>query len=464
MNNNNFENPLIKPKANEEEISEEKNKDPETALGRIRKAQLGQKIIKLGAAATLLAGLNTPLKAETMSPDKEKEKKEMLENSINPSPESYDAYLKIKKIPRAEQKREERLNSPLNAFLEDMQYSESISLMTEEQSFAADYVEKLTESLKQEYQLSKLDKSSPGYLEALKVYETNKGKVEEIDKKVDDLQTRAIEIQEDKQNVLKDNRLKEIFEKAPDIISKVEAVRNDLIKTVSESQYLKKLQEEFNCSLKEAKEHQATRINNLKNVEITFKSSGELLNPYGGTISSSAYYNTKHHNICLPYDIPEEKIVHFAAHELIHSITMAEKGLSAKTKDLLNSSFKESEIQSSNFNEYLSRSSERYVRLKMLERELDDLGIKKMGEKITKKGYSRMMKWLKEQRNNEDNSYANDNFHLLETTKGLDDDEGTKEINNLFEKIASNDINGDTEKGETYSHSGWDYNNPNNVS
>lgn len=169
---------ILKKSSQEENIDEEiinertgvKEKS-KSALAKLRESKFSQKIIKVGAAATFLAGLSGPLQAETYLNDKEAEKKEILENSMDPKPESYDAYQKIKNIPRAEQNREKRMANPVNAFLEDMQYSENISLIKEEQGMSADYVEKLNDLLKQEGQLIKLEKDSPEYLQALKLVE-----------------------------------------------------------------------------------------------------------------------------------------------------------------------------------------------------------------------------------------------------------------------------------------------------
>jgi hypothetical protein len=426
----------------------------------------GKKILKTGLAIGLATSAETPVQAENFkSTDQKKEK---TENAIeltatNPSPESYDASEKIKHIPRKEQYDQARKENPLNALLDDMQYSENVTLLKEEQAILNNYDEKLADLLRMEFELNKLEKSSSEYTELLAEYENKKKDLERIDETTDNLQLRRLEIQKDKHNVLSDSQLKHIYERAPQIIKQLEDIRENLISIVNSSQYLKKLQTEFNCDLKEAKEHQTVRLNNLKTVTIFFRNSSELSNPYGGGVSSSAYYTSERHEVCLPYDKPEEELLHFATHELIHSITNGENGLSAKTKSLLQSNFKKSEKHSSEFNIYLSKTTERYVRLKMLEIELDRLGIKKVGKKISSQGYKKMMDWYEEQKIKTDNSSLRDNFQLLETTDGLDEDSGREKLNQLFQELADNQEDNSSENKSDYRHSGWDYNNPDNL-
>ncbi len=418
------------------------------------KDKLRKGIVTVGTAAALLAGANN-VEANEINLNQEKTTTESQElSSVNPSPESYNAQEKIVS-PSFKRRKQARINNPLKSFLEDMQHSENISYQKLELKLSADYDDKLSILLGLEIKLLQLTEESQVYNELRKSHDEIKKQLDSKQKSIVRLQERRGEIQKDANNILQDENLKYIYERAPQLIVKLEDIRKNLINIVNTSDYLKKLQKEFNCNREEAKKHQEVRLNNLKSVTFFFRKSSMIdKDSNKGTESTSAYYSPEWHEICLPYNEEESKVLHFATHELLHSITVGEEGLSAKAKSLLNSSFQENTDYSSKYNEYLASSAERYVRLKLLELELDRLGIKKIGKKITKSGYKKMIDWYNEKKDN-NNSYNQDLFHLLETINVKDEAQSRDNLNQLFQEIADNQ--------DTYYHPGWNYDKSENV-
>lgn len=421
----------------------------------------GKKVLKTGIAVGLAASAESPVQAENFkSNDREADKIENVAELTdkNPTPESYDAFEKIKNIPRATEKIQKRLDDPMGELLEDMKYSELTVCYIK----IAD-LKKTTKDLNEELDkmdsgLLSLDKNSPDYLKESEAFNEKYQKFLNVHEEIKKINKRVEEIQADKNNVLNDENLKSIFENSPEMLNKVEQVRKELIDIVSTKQYLNKLRSEFNCSLDEARRHQAVRINNLKTVAIGFRNSIDLASNYFGNTPAAAIYFSDYHNINLPYNRSDEKITHFAFHELLHSLTNGDSGLSAKAVKKLGDNAANNKKYSGDINEYLMRPTERYVRLKMLELELNKLGIKKFGEKISKSGYKKMIQWLEESKY--DNDFSRDGVEFLETTKGLGDENGRQLINNIFEEIADNQ---EVDNQNNYKHPGWDYNNPENL-
>lgn len=423
---------------------------------------LGKKVLKAGLAIGLAAGAEAPVQAENFkSFDKEKDK---LENTAeltaeNPSSESYDAFEKIKKDHYIKKEKEERLKNPLKSLLNDIKNSEIVKCSIE--------IDNLW-TKNNEYDPNKLvkiltpdNRGTVEHEEALKTYLKMIEYQDSVSGEIKKLENKQNKLREGELDILAEDNLKAIYEKGPMIIESVENVRKKLFDVISSRQYLEKLQLEFNCSLDEAKKHQEVRFNNLKNVDIVFKSSIELKTPTFFNNPAMARYNSNFHQIELPYDLSIDKISELAIHELIHSIVMGDKGLSVKAVSELNSSADKNEKYSQRLNNYFISPAERYVRLKMLELELDKLGIKKFGEKISKSGYKKMIQWLEESKDKTD--FSIDGVEFLETTKDLDDEKGLETLNNLFEEIADNQENDSIKKDHDYRHPAWNYNNPDNL-
>ena len=421
----------------------------------------GKKVLKTGIAIGLAASAESPVQAENFKsndndPDKIESVTELKEN--NPTPESYDAFEKIKNVPRAKEKRQKRLDDPMGELLEDIRYSEPIVCFIKIENLKKD-ANNLNEELGEiDSKLSSLNKNSSEYLKELEVLKEKHQKFLSTNEEIKKINKRVEEIYANKNNFLGDENLKSIYENSTKILNETEQVRKELIDIVSTKNYLKKLQSEFNCSLDEAKRHQAVRINNLKTVLISFKNSIELGSNYFGNTPAGAKYFPDYHEIYLPYNRSSEKINRFAFHELLHALTNGDNGLSAKAVKTLSYNASNNKNYDKSLNEYLLRPTERYVRLKMLELELDKLGIKKFGERISKSGYKKMIQWLEESKY--DTDFSADGVEFLETTKGLDNENGRQVINSIFEEIADNQ---EMDNQNDYKHPGWDYNNPENL-
>ena len=127
----------------------------------------GKKVLKTGIAVGLAASAESPVQAENFkSNDQEADKIENVAELTdkNPTPESYDAFEKIKNIPRATEKIQKRLDDPMGELLEDMKYSELTVCYIK----IAD-LKKTTKDLNEELDkmdsgLLSLDKNSPDYL------------------------------------------------------------------------------------------------------------------------------------------------------------------------------------------------------------------------------------------------------------------------------------------------------------
>jgi len=441
---------------------EESNEDNKTILSHLRDNSLSHKLIKAGTAATLFLGVENGIKAENKNNDLKDTKIETVNNlkieNNNPTPESYDARHIVKDV-------ETRLKNIDN-------YKESSAVLVadgikksnkEYSEFIINYAsEKLTKILEEtqtlKNKISELDskKDSSLYQKISEELQNNQDRLEIWNKFKKEKENEIKEIKETPEFKFSQNDLN-VIKNSPALINAFESAKNEIISILSSQNYLKKLAIEFNCDIKEAKLHQATRINNVRLASCEFLSRSFLF----GVTSSQAYYSPTLHQISLPYDVDLKKITDLAIHELLHSATLSSKGLSVNAKHLLSEeSFKSGFEYEKGENDYFSNPTERYVRIKILDIELDRLGIKKLGENMTKDQYHKMLEVYMNQISGKikGKDGFNDNaMQFIDFTKDGDNKEGGYEIyKKLFNEIALNQ-GGENKEKEIYKHGAWSY-------
>lgn len=205
---------------------------------------------------------------------------------------------------------------------------------------------------------------------------------------------------------------KEYLKNAPMIFTEIESARSRVMELIGSDGYLKKLQEEFDCSLEEAKEHQRVRLSNVQLTNYIITSQEEIADIYQKENRDTSElskqilcYDSKYDNlIYLPYDwedyanlldqnqfsfdIKELKLGSAAMHEFLHKSTRRNLGLSPKAIKLLGEGYvhtseTENAGDAERWTEYYRIPTERYARLKMFELDLERLGVKKIGEQFT---------------------------------------------------------------------------------
>jgi hypothetical protein len=248
------------------------------------------------------------------------------------------------------------------------------------------------------------------------------------------------------------------------MIKAIESGREQAIALISDDSYLAKLQEEFDCSSEEAKKHQQTRLSNisitnymiksLRDVEIIFSKE----NPDETEFQTLAY-DTKYDNlIYFAYDADYQGLFsEVCLHEFLHKATRRNLGLSPKAIKLLSESFNPDENFKEIRNQYHSVPTERYVRLKILEQEMEKLEIKKVGEKFRRKHFDQLYKLYSESKL----KYGSLEFmhftDLPNKEKYKSNDQYLDDLYKLY-KTLFNEIAEVKDKRDTYQHPDWDYN------
>ncbi len=187
-------------------------------------------------------------------------------------------------------------------------------------------------------------------------------------------------------------------------------VLNNLREHINSQNYLKKLQIELGGDLKKAKEVQHRRIIYLDFVKFSFHDKKDMSNKWAkentagdskwipqwlqteiklykaGIKNVDAYYNSSKHEIALPKNKDDLS----ARHEIFHASTRGVYDMTESAKKILEDSYISSNTKE---DEYFSRPTERLVRKQQLDNEMEVLGIKKYGEKFTKKHYKKLMEY-----------------------------------------------------------------------
>jgi hypothetical protein len=233
-------------------------------------------------------------------------------------------------------------------------------------------------------------------------------------------------------------------EKMAKIVSFVEDAKDELMKHISSDEYLDKLPKEMNISKGAAAEHQKIRVINIRNLSYEFKKGDQIFMDSGG---GCAYYLSSTNKIVLPFDrdLTDSGANKFfyetILHEILHESTQYEKGMSYKSIETLEKSFKTKyKDEPKEEREYYNDAGELIVRKQILDLEMEKLGLKKYGEKFTNEHYKKLL-ILKEE-----NKLSSDALDFISHIKPED---FPKVINDLAELKNS---------GGTYYHSDWDYN------
>jgi hypothetical protein len=376
--------------------------------------------------------------------------KEILENENtierkNPSPESYDL-------------------SRMKEF--------NITNLKEKKSLDGEFIERSTLKylLKERFNKKKEDlENLEKFVEILKgegteLSENLRIKFIELEKeikKLDEQITRKDYFEFKKELSLDE---KDILEITPTLYNIVELARTNTIKLIKSKEYHKKIKNEFNCSEQEATLHQMVRVSNANNANYSFVSPEEIIRITGGCYDGFVYLNSN--MIVFSYgDINSvdylKNFYDTGMHELGHEVTSGENGMSNKAIELLSaSSFINRSDYSVENNEYMAKPTERYTRLKILEKELDIMGIKKIEEKFEPKHYEELYKLYKNDQLKD--KLLPGSIDFLNFTKSSldmpnhDKKKHFKLIKKLFDEIAEIDKN---KKGKTYKNFKEDYNN-----
>jgi hypothetical protein len=431
-------------------------------LSRLRDGSFPNKLAKTAMFAGTLLSVENSLHAQNIRPTNEDAKMEIsildTDKRQNPTPDSYDVR---ELFNRSENNQKNIQNNPeacRQMISSAIEASKMMTLTIERQNIDKKWWEINQLTLELEKKLNSIpNKNSSEYKNTADSLKQKNVELELIGEESKYKTTLLNKIVSGESSDLEAE--KEKYKKnAPELIKQVEAARENVIKIISSDDYLEKIQKEFNCRREEAEKHQKIRISNVRLANCTFKSKKELELSMG----CAAAYN-HNHTLLLPYDESSEKISDLATHEFFHSSTIGNDGISLKAREILEKSFKNYSDYSKHTNDYLSNPTERYVRLKLLDMELDRLNIKKIGEKFTKKHYDKMMKIFNDNSINKEDSLDENAKELIKTT--IQSGSNYEDIKQLIDEIAMNQKNemATPEKGGNYQYPGWDYNDKNDL-
>jgi hypothetical protein len=410
-----------------------------------------KKGVKIAAVAglTMLDQVSNTVPENTPSLNKEILEKDNKEERKDPNPESYDlSKMKGFNIKNLEEKK--NLDS---VFIEKTMIK---SLLKDKLNKENEILFNLSEEIK------KTKKATNNIPKDLYIsFLSQKLKIKKTRKQINQKAYTEFKTELSKEE-------KSLLEIAPNLFEIVELARKDIIKLIESEEYYKKILGEFGCNEKEARLHQMIRLSNIKNANYSIVSPEEMIRMKKG--SDLGFFSPNTNMVTLSYGNASShshlKIFYEnALHELMHLVTNLKNGMSNKAIELLSeSSFRHRSDYYKENNEYLIKPTERYTRLKILERELEDMGIKKIEEKFERKHYDILY-----------NMYENDklktklslgSLEFLSFTKSRSDmpNHSRKKhfelIKRLFDEIAEIDKN---KKGNTYKDQNWNYKNPTNL-
>lgn len=182
---------------------------------------------------------------------------------------------------------------------------------------------------------------------------------------------------------------------------KAEKIRNDLIQHVKSIEYLKKLAIEFHGDSGMAKTVQEGEIKNLKKVKInliSWQAFQDLKNKiaknnngFDFNDETDGLYDTKLHEVYCSYDESEKKVEEILRHELLHSNKGG--GFTKHAEKLFKKAYRK---RGDEYDKYYSKPDEMLAGKQDLDREMEELDIKKYGEKFTDKHFEKMMEAYRE--------------------------------------------------------------------
>lgn len=243
---------------------------------------------------------------------------------------------------------------------------------------------------------------------------------------------------------------KEAKEKIIDLMILVEKGKKEIIDHLQSDEYLSKLAKEMNISVEAAKEHQVVRISNIVNISYDFKNSGEIFMDTNGR--GFAYYSYSNNKIVLPYDIDlndqtiKDYFYNAIIHEILHESTRAIIGVSKKSKEFFEKSFKAKDRETTEDSIYFGNPAELIVRKQILDLEMQKANFKEYDENyFTPEHYKKLM-------------ILKNKNELSQGTKDLMDRLNQEDFIRMINELAEFKNN-----EKIYYHEGWDYNNKENL-
>jgi|GEM_PF-6359891 hypothetical protein len=395
------------------------------------KNKFGKNFLKLGLAASLFAG------TEAAAQNQNKPENLYTGDKTEMTAEKNSSENNFKVLTESEMHQ---------IITENIKDSELQTLLLKKNLIDGDYQEAMTNFWKAESAAA----SAPDNKDAQTDFLTKKEHFEKIKQISDSLDKDISSLEAENFS----DRQQKIIEQAPQMFEAAEQARQEALNIITTPDYVDKLQVEFSCTREEALKIQTSRLYHIKKTPFSFASSENLAN-YG----AAAFYNSRDFfdgkgKISLPYDVTPEKLVQLGTHEFLHSATKGDLELSDKAKEKLQGSFVSQTDKSADYVKYMKIPTERYVRLKILQEELNRLGLKQTGEKFTKETYIKMMKLVKKQQagklNNPDEGFNKNALEFIEWTK---DDSAVYE--DLFNDLAETKSD---KADKDYVYPGWDYN------
>jgi hypothetical protein len=165
------------------------------------------------------------------------------------------------------------------------------------------------------------------------------------------------------------------------LLNEISSIRENLISHFSSPEFLNKLQQKLNT--KNARKKQQEIINNLNSVKIIITTPSHIKKLTQN--EGNACYDLNEHSIYVPFIGFNDEII---THELIHGAYNSTESLSNDDIKILYKLYKKNKKVD---NEYQRNPAERITRKKLLDFELDRLGIKKYDEKFTKEHYNKLL-------------------------------------------------------------------------
>lgn len=173
--------------------------------------------------------------------------------------------------------------------------------------------------------------------------------------------------------------------------------REEIMSHFQSPVFLEKLQAEWDCSFVEVQERRQRLIENLASVNVVYVSPEQFSKQYGEDVAGIYISNT--HTIKFPLDqfFDDETSETTCApnleeHELFHAAYLGEDEISSNFSRESDRSFRYYKNNDAEHGDYLKKASERLVRKKILDLELERLNIKKYGETFTNEHYKQLFK------------------------------------------------------------------------
>lgn len=177
------------------------------------------------------------------------------------------------------------------------------------------------------------------------------------------------------------------------IIDIIETERTAVMEHIASPKYLAKLSKEMHLSEDEALIHQTARLRNVEKTKVQFLRTINLLAQH-----AAGYFNKDYALITLPHDsyLEDPEMLDFfketVRHELWHAATNSDQGIDGFAEMALYNAYQSgSDNKQSRDDSYYRSPTELLVRKKNLDRELEQLGIKKYGEKFSDQHYLKLL-------------------------------------------------------------------------